>query len=212
MSADKRTVFTDALETLGKVIDDTQKRDAIHLAVIPVQATVTVYPGQHVNAKGTPSMHEGELLGIVDPFLAGPVYPGQHYWLVIYPRKITSLRHVWSHPAFDEEDAAEVATTPTYDAHGNFDPPPIKPATYQRIDSREERARKWIEEFAEGLELDYDTLIEGANDYLDGGDYIRGGANLEGEYVPNTFWEMFEIVTGRTVPDSDRNSFFSCSC
>lgn len=29
---DKRSVFTDALETLGTIIDDTQKRDAIHLA------------------------------------------------------------------------------------------------------------------------------------------------------------------------------------
>ena len=38
MGSDKRSVATDALETLGTIIDDTQKRDAIHLAVEPVVA------------------------------------------------------------------------------------------------------------------------------------------------------------------------------
>lgn len=36
--SDKRSVATDALETLGTIIDDKQKRDAIHLAVEPVVA------------------------------------------------------------------------------------------------------------------------------------------------------------------------------
>jgi hypothetical protein len=104
MTADNRSVFTDALETLGTIIDDTQKRDAIHLAVEPVQADEKLYPGQHIGLK-----HNGKAgitgipSGIVDPFLSGPVFPDQWFWLVVFPRKITSLRHVWTHPAFDEK-------------------------------------------------------------------------------------------------------------
>lgn len=47
MSED-RAVFTDALHTLGTVIDATQGRDAIHLAVEPVIAGEMLKPGQDV--------------------------------------------------------------------------------------------------------------------------------------------------------------------
>ena len=36
--SDKRKVSTDALETLGTLIGSDEKRDAIHLAVIPCEA------------------------------------------------------------------------------------------------------------------------------------------------------------------------------
>lgn len=48
MSADKRTVTTDALETLGSIIGPDEKRDAIHLAVEPAVAAERLYPGQDV--------------------------------------------------------------------------------------------------------------------------------------------------------------------
>lgn len=35
---DKRTVTTDALETLGKIHEREEKRDAIHLAVEPIES------------------------------------------------------------------------------------------------------------------------------------------------------------------------------
>lgn len=99
MSADKRTVTTDALETLGSIISENEKRDAIHLAVENVVAKQKLYPGQDVGADGTTT----NPVGIVDPFLKGAVHEGQHFWLVIYPRMIKSLRHVWTHPAFTDE-------------------------------------------------------------------------------------------------------------
>lgn len=95
-----RTVATDALETLGSIIDENQKRDAIHLAVDPVIAVQKLLPGQDVGfVEGGVGLCDNPV-GIVDPFLRRPVLAGQRFWLVVYPRKITSLRHVWAHPNF----------------------------------------------------------------------------------------------------------------
>lgn len=47
-NGDKRSVSTDALETLGTIIDDRAGRDAIHLAVEPVKAGERLQPGQHI--------------------------------------------------------------------------------------------------------------------------------------------------------------------
>jgi hypothetical protein len=105
MSGDKRTVATDALATLGTIIDDKQKRDAIHLAVEPVIAGTTLRPGQRVkvvNGVAWPEELEGDL-GIVDPFIEGFVGSGQRFWFIMYPRMVHSLRHVWTHPAFPDE-------------------------------------------------------------------------------------------------------------
>ena len=122
-SADKRSTHTDALATLGTIIDHTQKRDAIHLAVIPVVAGMDLMPGDHIGlvngyaARVGAEYNTGVLgedrqvitatvekgLGIVDPFLMEPIAKGETFWLVIYPRQITSLRHVWEHNSFPSE-------------------------------------------------------------------------------------------------------------
>lgn len=79
MSGDKRSVSTDALETLGTIIDETQKRDAIHIAVEPVKAGEHLQPGDHitvVNGVATKAPKE-KALGIVDPYLEVNVKKGQ---------------------------------------------------------------------------------------------------------------------------------------
>lgn len=109
MSADKRTVSTDALETLGMVHFKPEARDAIHLAVEPVEAGEELKPGEDIGigddgkAYGSDMANHGfKRVGIVDPFLPRNVQPGERFWLVVYPRMISSLRHVWDHPDFPE--------------------------------------------------------------------------------------------------------------
>ena len=106
MSGDKRSVATDALETLGTLpIPADSGRDAIHLAVEPVIASERLLAGQDVYLlpDGRAAKGKENAVGIVDPFLKQSVKAGEKFWLVVYPRQITSLRHVWTHPAFEEK-------------------------------------------------------------------------------------------------------------
>lgn len=102
-----RSTSTDALETLGMIHFKPEYRDAIHLAVEPVVAGEDLMPSQHVGLnehnKGC-SIGCKKLLGIVDPFLPRPVKKGESFWLVMFPRQVTSLRHVWESEDFPEVD------------------------------------------------------------------------------------------------------------
>ena len=80
-NGDKRSVSTDALETLGTIIQPGQGRDAIHLAVEPVQAAIDLYPGQHVGLIDGKAGVVKKPLGIVDPFLNNKVLKGSWFWL-----------------------------------------------------------------------------------------------------------------------------------
>lgn len=189
MSADKRSVSTDALETLGTIIGHGEKRDAIHLAVLPVEAGTDLLTGECITSMNGIAHKDKHGLGIVDPFLPNGVKKGQMFWMVLKPRIIKSLRHVWSHPAFADEGATEHFTDPRMIA-----------------------ASEKLGVIASRCDLEYDEIIEAAHAYLDHGTYLHDGGRFEGVYVSDEFWNLFEIVTGRKVPDNDRDSFFSCSC
>ena len=112
MSADKRQVATDALKTLGTIIDETAKRDAIHLAVEPVIAghLASTRRRYRISRRAIPrqesSAGANNPVGIVDPFLETTVFTGQHFWLVVYRRQQSrALRHVWTHPGFPERSS-----------------------------------------------------------------------------------------------------------
>jgi hypothetical protein len=104
---DKRKVRTDALETLGTIFTEGE-RDAIHLAVEPVVAGEQIRPGQNITIRDGKAyeangyLPDEKMLGIADPFLKNTIQIGEKFWLIVYPRQITSLRHVWSHPDFNE--------------------------------------------------------------------------------------------------------------
>ena len=109
-TADKRTVSTDALETLGMIHFKQEYRDAIHLAVEPVRAACKLEVGQRIGIIDGYAFPAGKHLasaditvpchGIVDPFLPRAVEEGESFWFVMNPRMVSSLRHVWEHPDF----------------------------------------------------------------------------------------------------------------
>jgi hypothetical protein len=96
---------------LGQLIEDgDRRRDAIHIAVAPVTAADRLTPGQHVGLVQEDNLELvgpcDQNIGVVDPFLAKEVEPGQRFWLFLYPGTITGLRHVWTHPVFTKAAAA----------------------------------------------------------------------------------------------------------
>ena len=189
---DKRSVFTDALETLGHIITENEKRDAIHLAVEPVIAKQTLHPGQDIGADGSTTT---PYVGIVDPFLKNKVMEGERFWLVIYPRQIKSLRHVWTHPAFSEEVLNEKEI--------NAD------------DNKKKESIKWMEDYVRKLNknsdndwsysTDYDEMLQAGHEYLDHGEYLIKGGLFDGVDFDYNYWTHFSIITGREV-DSETNS------
>lgn len=101
----------DTAKAIGKIITSEYGRDAIHVAVAPMEAAHQLFPGQHVGVVGPGKAGICQTtVGIVDPFLRGPVEPGQQFFLCLYPGTITSLRHEWVHPAFG--DAVPEPTKP----------------------------------------------------------------------------------------------------
>jgi hypothetical protein len=191
--ADKRTVTTDALETLGQIHTRQERRDAIHLAVEPVEAGQTLRPGARIIVRDGIATNAGvtqEALGIVDPFLPDIVLKGQRFWFVMMPRMVHSLRHVWTHPAFPSDEVA----------------PPAP------VDEEKAQAEAWLRVKAEGWGLSYGRVLELADRYLDTGDIYVGGSELEGVWVDDEFWERYEQVRDRRVTDDMRGNFFTCSC
>lgn len=200
MGGDKRTVSTDALETLGTIIGENAGRDAIHLAVEPVIAARRLFPGQDVGFVDGGVGPSDRPLGIVDPFLKAPVEIGERFWLVVYPRQITSLRHVWAHPAFPE--AISIAVDP----------------------GRKGRSEEWLRNWCANEGNDgpgYETLIALACGQMDGngeygwsheGEYLLSrGADAHGQ-IPAELWDHVENVIGKKIPGEKRASHFSCSC
>lgn len=182
MTADKRTVKTDALDTLGSIIGENEKRDAIHLAVEPVVAAEVLLPGQDVGFVEGGVGRSDKPVGIVDPFIRRSVLKGERFWLVVYPRQITSLRHVWTHPDFPE--APHVA-------------------------SDKAASEAWLRDFADANDLpSYEELIAQAVRNDDPKYFIIRDTSAGGE-IPGEFWFHVERVTGRRTVHA---SHFSCSC
>lgn len=174
---------------LGSLITTPQERDAIHVAVAPVTAAEMLSPGQHVslNASGE-AVGGGNTIGIVDPYLRERPATGERFWLFLYPGSITSLRHDWTHPAFE--------------------------AVLPKDRSESEQ---WLRGFAIDVEMSYELLIEAAKEYLDTGTGHCLGFDTpdrcwrDGE----EFWRHFEIVTNQSVPAGTRSDsclFFRCAC
>lgn len=241
-SADKRTVATDALESLGTILEGTEGRDAIHLAVEPVIAAEKMFPGHHVRLMADGRAGGGlpkDCVGIVDPFLPRPVERGERFWLVVYPRQITSLRHVWTHPAFPEAvpSASATASPATRDVgqqieENNRALAELVARCAADPDSRA-ASEAWLREFIARSDCpDYETvmaaavkpgshMIEETYEYggekrswlvghtLDDDFFYFQGRDAHSE-IPAEFWYHVAIVTGEEIEHRPRT--FACSC
>lgn len=193
----------EANDTLGTIIKPGMKRDAIRVAVIPAVASCELSPGDHVGLlPNGEAGYSDRKLGVVDPFLVAPVCAGEIFWLVIYPRRITSLRHVWTHPDLPAEVGADDASAP---------PGPTK-----------EESERWLRNFADSHDVpNYETLIAAASgepapvnpdygaEWEHNGEWITFYGRDAHCEIPEEFWWHLENLKGRKL---QRAEYFSCSC
>ena len=86
---------------LGSFSSEHEKRDAVHVAILPVKAGCHLWPGERVSLDSHQCARRDnspEWNGVVDPFLTQKIELGQWFWLCLRPGSITSLRHDWTHP------------------------------------------------------------------------------------------------------------------
>lgn len=193
---------------IGKLIEQERHRDAIHIAVCPVEAGVELRPGTEIGImKGQafnalPGLIQP--IGVVDPFLKHVVLPGQRFYMFLFPGSITSLRHEWEHPTL-----GEVKATPTA-------PSPDKATS-----------EKWLREYARRVNSYY--CGDGYYGEKDGGkdtSYEVLMADLAGNSITYHGIDMHDrgdlidekklahhasVVLGRPV-NFDGFEYFSCSC
>lgn len=189
----------ETIELLGTILDETAKRDAVHIAVIPVIASQRVKPGEFVNAEGCPCAPS---VGIVDPFIKGAVKPGERFFIFLLPKTITSLRHVWAHPSFPNEVDNDKAHEELRREYAG----PV--------------SEKWLRDFVKNADCpDYETVIAAAcgehrsasfQEYGDGELYLHFNGNDAHGSIPPEFWDHVEIVTGKKL--TQRAKHFSCAC
>lgn len=178
---------------LGKLIATKDAtRDAIHVAVVPLIAGEDLYAGSKFKLKFNTKdvaidADYGGALGIVDPFLdTRYVHTGKRFWGMLFPNTVTGMQHQWKHPAFD---------------------------TLPSVANKHE---KWLREFADKYNFDWDQLIsidKDQNDYV-----VARGIDLHG---PNdldpteleAFWFHLGEFKGIEFTDKDKaRNIWSCSC
>jgi len=190
----------DKIPKLGQLITDEQHRDAVHIAVAPVIAGMTLKPGDRIGFTDngdayTVVKNAKKTIGIVDPFLhEKAVYVGDRFYMFLFPNTITSLRHEWTHPEFEHEDALAS----------------VEPTLYKLKGAVAEE--KWVSDFADGIGSTYAEIMQGADDYIKSGDYLVRGGTFEGYSIPDEFWDNYEAIKRTQIRREDRGSFLSCSC
>jgi hypothetical protein len=214
--------MSDTLELVGKPVPEGVGRDAVHIAMVPVTTAQILSPGEHVGWVDKDEMTVGRVantLGVIDPFIRGPIRPNTRVFLFLYPQTITSLKHVWQHPEFpDEVKVVEKIVEVQADI----------PAAI--LSARKAEAEKWLRKYCHNVGADYDLLMaaicspkgsayERANpadewDYPHGysvdGDYITSHGRDMYDNIPDQFWDHAETLFERKF--GSRPTHFSCSC
>ncbi len=193
---------------LGTKPTGTEGRDAVHIAIVPVQAGVRLIRGIPVKLAIDEMMipcSPEDAIGVVDPFLSDDdmvVKAGEWFWLCLYPKTITNLRHVWEHPSFKlstETKADEPISGP----------------------NEKEASLNWLRRYVTTHCPQWNDKLDknlGVNRFLYNVDRDKTiyycGTNCH-SFVdvvdPITLFHHLSIILGKRI---DRNYFecFSCSC
>jgi hypothetical protein len=185
---------------LGGKLYGTEPRDAIHIAVIPIQAGERLWAGGGVrigehSGKAYRTSRENDYVGIVDPFLMDDIKKDDWFYLFLKPNTITSLNHQWTHPAFPDKPASKVAS---------FDQ--MVKNLHPELNSAEDR----MKEFAEEIDVSYQELLDAAAGYQERGEWLSDGGKFEGVSIYDGFWDDWRSLTGGNT--NNTGNFFSCSC
>jgi hypothetical protein len=187
--------MSDTQFLLGKLVEGSPERDAVHIAVVAVTAAQKLSPGQRIGLNDAGKAEPGGVLalGIVDPFLIRAVQPGQTFFLFLMPNTITSLKHNWTHPAF--------------------------PVAAESSDISKIASEHWMREWAvEHMSDDYygdgdegKRSPEAAYAFaIDAGRRNSVGPYEDArDHIDSEWWSHWEAITGER---GDRDTYFSCAC
>lgn len=178
----------DTQHSIGTILQTEMERDAIHIAVAPVVAAEQLAPGQRValSDDGANKVIASQAaIGIVDPFLSGIVFPGQRFFMFLLPNTITSLRHNWTHPAFE-----------------------AAPSRASERWMREWAMEHMSEDYdGDGEKLNADAAYANA---IEAGHSKSVGPHEDARvHIDDEWWSHWEAITGQR---GDRDNYFRCSC
>jgi hypothetical protein len=172
-------------------------RDAIHIAVISMEAAEKLNPGDHIQVDGgmvRKCSNKNQSVGIVDPF-GTSVKRGDGVWVCLKPNTVTSIKHVWEHPLFEH---------------------------VSKNGFTKEESERWIRDYCNRANCPgYDEVVSAAvGEVIEDYGYGRG-YEIDGEYllflgrdaggeIPSELWDHIENVTGKKCVW--RPKYFSCSC
>lgn len=199
-------------------LDANANRDATHVAVVPVIAGEALSAADHVGVRRINGVfialkHGPHHCGIVDPFLSRPVMPNERFWLFLFPRTTTGMRHHWSHPDFDEAKDQQPLTGSNFAAPDEpnqapattISSPPV-PAAMAGFPTRTAANRyliayaREIAEVVEGFNLT--TLLAAAERWIhEQRPFSYPGVNVF--TVSDEFWQAYRICyasMGLAVP------------
>lgn len=178
---------------LGRLIEEGAQRDAIHIAVAPVRASMALEAGELIGLiEGSQELvgtvEPSRCIGIVDPFLKRNVRTGDRFWMFLLPNTITSLRHNWTHPAFEAEPESTKSASERWMLAWA-----VKNMSEDWYGDGEKRS----------AEVAYADAIEA------GRSHNIGPYEDARDRINDEWWSHWEAITGESA---DRETYFRCAC